>query len=205
MLITSVDLYRYSIALVNSGITQDNIDMLERQILVTIFEKESAKALVNYINENKKPIESPNKKDSSFGDFGGNTPVVPVEYDYGELNKLIKGDNVLFQGLIALLAVLVCLNLLSQNRIQVARQNVTKQPLSSRTTSRREESDVVQSLSFTAHNLIGAMDDFLKQPGNNPLKLKIRDAVHPARYSTNTSGKMPMNYYWGLFGINYYL
>ena len=46
MIITAYDVYRYSIALKNSGITQENIDVLERQFLLLVFGKEGAKRLI---------------------------------------------------------------------------------------------------------------------------------------------------------------
>ena len=59
MIITAYDVYRYSIALKNSGITQENIDVLERQFLLLVFGKEGAKRLIEYINANKMPITLP--------------------------------------------------------------------------------------------------------------------------------------------------
>lgn len=164
------DLSTYSIALRNPGLAVENLQMLEVQVLLFIFGKDGARALINEINVN-----------------GEDSPKV---------KELIDGDNVLFMGLRALLATVVCTNLISQNRLMVARQNVTKQPLGARVTSRREEADVVQALAFSAKNLIYAMGDYLSQEGKNPLGLKIRRSIWPARYSTNTSGKMPSSQYF---------
>lgn len=161
------DLYTYSIALRNSGVTVDNLHLLEMQILVFVFGREGARKLSIEINKNS------------------------VTSD--KVSELLEGDNILFAGLKPLLAVIVCTNLLSQNRIQVARQNVSKQPLNSRNTNRREESDVVQSLAYTARNIIFAMDDYLRQEGKNPLELKIENTILTTRYSTNTSGTLPAN------------
>lgn len=164
-ILSADDLYSYSIALRNSGITINNLRMLETQVLIFLFGKEGARRVVQEINENR--VTSP------------------------KVQELIDGDDELFSGLRALLATVVCTNLLSQNRIQVARQNVTKQPQSSRQTQRREEADVVQSLAYSARSLIFAMADYLQQEGKNPLNLHVENSILTTRYSTNTSGAIP--------------
>lgn len=90
-IVSADNLYEYSIALRNSGITVSNLQMLERQILTFIFGKEGALALVREINANT--VQSPKVK------------------------ELLDGDDELFSGLRALLATIICTNLLSQNRI----------------------------------------------------------------------------------------
>lgn len=159
------DLYSYSIALRNSGITVQNLGMLEKQVLVFLFGKDGARRLVQEINANT--VTSP------------------------KVQELIDGDDELFSGLRSLLATIVCTNLLSQNRIQVARQNVTKQPAGSRQTQRREEADVVQSLAYSARSIIFAMHDYLAQEDKNPLDLHIEHVILTTRYSTNTSAAIP--------------
>lgn len=84
-------------------------------------------------------------------------------------------------------------NLLSQNRILVGRQNVAKRPLTHQVTTRREESDVIQALAYSAKSIIFAMHDYLKQEGKNPLDLKIARSIFATRYATNTSGYIPAN------------
>jgi hypothetical protein len=164
-ILTVEDLYTYSIALRNSGIPTQNLRMLETQSLLFLFGKDGARRLVREINTG-----------------GADGPNVA---------ELIKGDTELFNGLRALLATIVCTNLLSQNRMQVARQNVAIQPDGSRQTQRREEADVVQALAYSARSLIFAMHDYLQQDGKNPLDLQIKHVVMATRYSTNTSGAIP--------------
>lgn len=173
---TTEDLYSYSIALRNSGITVSNLKMLEMQVLVFIFGKDGARAIVQEVNNNT--VQSP------------------------KIKELITGDDELFAGLRALLATVICTNLLSQNRILIGRQNVAKRPMGGQTTTRREESDVVQALAYSAKSIIYAMDDYLKQDGKNPLELKIHHSILPTRYSTNTSGNIPANspYCMGFLG-----
>lgn len=199
MIITAYDIYKYSIALKNSGITQENIDVLERQALILIFGKEGARRLIKYIIENKTAIQPGPDPEFKPYDFGG----IPVEQDpqftYGDVTELIYGDDILYSGLIALLSIMVALNLESQNRMQIARQNVTKQPVNSRLITRREENEITQSLAFQARNILFALCDYLAQEGKNPLGLKVIRFVEPTRYSTNTSGKMGMNL--GFMGI----
>lgn len=175
-ILSADDLYSYSIALRNSGVTTNNLRMLETQVLIFLFGKEGARRIVKEINENT--VTSPN------------------------VQELLDGDNELFSGLRALLATVVCTNLLSQNRMQVARQNVTKQPAGARQTQRREEADVVQSLAYTARSLIFAMYDYLQQEGKNPLDLRIERTILITRYSTNTSGSIPAAspYFMGFLG-----
>lgn len=67
-----------------------------------------------------------------------------------KVKELLDGDDELFSGLRALLATIICTNLLSQNRILVGRQNVAKRPLTHQVTTRREESDVIQALAYSA-------------------------------------------------------
>lgn len=164
-ILTTEDLYSYSIALRNSGITTSNLHMLETQILIYLFGKEGARRVVKEINTN--------------------TDASP------KVKELLGGDDELFPGLRALLATIVCINLLSQSRVQIARQNATKQPQLSRQIQRREEADVVQSLAYTARNMTFAMNDYLKQENKNPLSLRIERVILTTRYSTNTSGHIP--------------
>lgn len=166
-IVSADNLYEYSIALRNSGITVSNLQMLERQILIFIFGKEGALALVREINANT--VQSPKVK------------------------ELLDGDDELFSGLRALLATIICTNLLSQNRILVGRQNVAKRPLTHQVTTRREESDVIQALAYSAKSIIFAMHDYLKKEGKNPLDLKIARSIFATRYATNTSGYIPAN------------
>ncbi len=174
-ILTADDLFSYSIALRNSGVTVQNLRMLETQVLIFIFGREGARRLIRAINENA---------------------------DADSVKELLDGDDELFSGLRALLATVVCTNLLSQNRIQVARQNVTKQPMSSRQTQRREEADVVQSLAYSARSIIFAMNDYLSQDGKNPFDLQIERTILATRYSTNTSGSIPAAapYFMGFLG-----
>lgn len=205
MIITAYDVYRYSIALKNSGITQENIDVLERQFLLLVFGKEGAKRLIEYINANKMPITLPTSNLPEDYEFGGNPVEQPRRWDFGEINELIYGDNILFSGLIALLSVAIALNLESQGRLQIARQNVTKQPVNSRIITRREENEVTQALAFQARNILFALHDYLGQEGKNPLKLEVYRYVEPTRYSTNTSGKMGTNLgFLGIYGGGWY-
>lgn len=204
MILQVSDLYKYSIALQNSGITPENLAMLERQAISVLFGREGARNLIKYLNENTIEVVAEGVGGGSVPGFGGDSaPPSEPSFSYGDLTELVEGDNVLFSGLRALLSVLSCMNLLSQNRVQVARQNVQNQPNSSRPTTRREESDVVQGLSYTAQNIIYAMDDYLKQKDKNPLNLQVNGAVIPSRYSTDTSGRMPQNtpYFMGFFGF----
>lgn len=175
-ILSSDDLFSYSIALRNSGVTVQNLHMLETQVLIFLFGKDGARSLVREINAN-----------------GIDSPIVA---------ELIGGDDELFAGLRALLATIVCTNLLSQNRIQVARQNVTKQPAGARQTQRREEADVVQSLAYSARSMIFAMNDYLKQDGKNPLNLRIEHVILNTTYATNSSGFIPasMPYHMGFLG-----
>ncbi len=175
-ILSADDLFSYSIALRNSGVTVQNLAMLERQVLVFLFGKEGARRIVQEINANT--VTSPT------------------------VQELLDGDDELFSGLRALLATVVCTNLLSQNRIQVARQNVTKQPAGARQTQRREEADVVQSLAYSARSMIFAMNDYLKQDGKNPLDLHIAHVILNTTYATNSSGFIPasMPYHMGFFG-----
>lgn len=200
-IVDPLDLFKYSIALVNSGVTYESIEVLERQILPLLFGVNGAERLLEYLagNTTKEKTE-PLPTDDTY-DFSGNTEVPRIIYNYGEVDELIKGDGKLFAGLKALLATLICTNLLSQNRVQVARQNVTKQPTNSRQTNRKEDSEVVQALCFTAHSIICAMARYLTKEGKNPLKLDVRGIIEATRYSVNVSGKMPSNWLniWGWF------
>jgi len=163
-ILTVQDLHTYSIALQNSGIAVKNLQALEMQVLVLIFGRDGAKTLVKKIN-------------------------AEPEDEY--INRLLEGDNELFPGLKALLATIICANLISQNRLQVGRQNIAKQLPGTRPTNRREETDVVQSLSFSARSILYAMSDFLEQDGNNPLKLVVYPAISPTPHSVNSSGTIP--------------
>lgn len=158
------DLHDYSIAIRNSGITENGLQMLEMQMLVWLFGRDGTRHLVEKIN---------------------------AEPDDEYITELLGGDNVIFAGLRALLATTICTNLISQNRLQVARQNVTKQPVGSRQTNKREESEVVQALSYSANNLIFALYDFLRQDGKKPLELEVKRIAKLTQYSTNTSGTIP--------------
>lgn len=192
MIVQPSDITNYSIALKNSGITFANIELLERQFILHLFGKEGAKALISYINANRTETkeEHPNAGDYEFG----SAPVgTTIHYDFADINELIYGDKLLFEGLLPLLAIMLCCNFLSQNRIQVARQNVTKQPNGARTTTKREEMEVVQALAYSAHNIVYAMNDYLQTPANNPLNLHVNTQILPQRYFTNTSGRMPLN------------
>lgn len=165
-IIVPEDLHKYSIALRNSGVTPENLGMLESSFLVFLFEYEGAEKIANAVAD------------------GGT--------DYDNIKELIEGNpRYLFAGLRALLSVMACLQLLSQNRIQVARQNINKFPVNSHVTQRREEADVVQALSYQAKNLIHAMDKYLQKESKNPLGLRINNVVLPTRYATNTSGTIP--------------
>lgn len=199
MIVTAYNLYQYTIALKNSGVTQENINMLERQFLPLLFGVDGATRLIKYINENKTLIEATKTTNKGSYDFGGNPQETVPKYTYGDITELIEGDNILFSGLKALLSIMIALTLISQNREQVARQNVTKQPVNSRAIAKREETEVVQSLAFQGKSIIYAMKAYLKQDGKNPLKLEVTRTIEPTRYSTNTSGKMGMN--MGMYGI----
>lgn len=201
MIVEPLDLFKYSIALVNSGVTYESIEVLEQQILPLIFGVEGAERLVGYLNENTtEEITDPVPTESTY-DFSGSAEAPRKISNYGDIDELIKGDKKLFAGLKALLATLICTNLLSQNRVQVARQNVTKQPTNSRQTSRKDDSEVVQSLCFTAHSIICAMSRYLRKDGKNPLKLDVSGIVRATSYAVNVSGKMPANWLnvWGWF------
>lgn len=194
MIVEPLDLFKYSIALVNSGVTIENINLLEQQILPILFGVEGAERLVEYLNENTSvTITPPEPTDDSY-DFSGAAEAPKKVFDYKEMNTLVKGDEKLFAGLKALLSILICTNLLSQNRIQIARQNITKQPTNSRQTNRNEDSEVVQALCFTAHSIICAMDRYLRKVEGTSLKLSVRGFIEAARYSVNVSGKMPVNW-----------
>lgn len=200
-IVDPLDLFKYSIALVNSGVTYESIEVLERQILPLLFGVDGAERLLEYLAENTTEEKTePLPTDDTY-DFSGSAEVPRIIYNYGEVDELIKGDGKLFAGLKALLATLICTNLLSQNRVQVARQNVTKQPVNSRQTNRKEDSEVVQALCFTAHSIICALARFLKKEGKNPLDLNVDGIIEATRYSVNVSGKMPSNWLniWGWF------
>lgn len=201
MIVQPLDLFKYSIALVNSGVTIESIEILERQILPLLFGVEGAERLVAYIATHTTEVITEPKPTSDTYDFTGASEALQREYNYGIIDELIKGDKRLFAGLKALLATLICTNLLSQNRVQVARQNVTKQPVNSRQTNRKDDSEVVQAMCFTAHSIILAMDRYLKKEGKNPLNLDVRGIIEATRYSVNASGKMPSNWLniWGWF------
>lgn len=172
-IITQDDLYRYSIALKNSGITDENIKMLETNMLMRLFGKEGAKALIN-----------------------------AIKTDADSVKELIDGDDILYMGLRALLATAVCTHLLSQNQTQVARQNASKQPPGAYALQRRNEADVVQALSYTAIGITYALNDYLHQEGKNPLGLHVEQTLLVTTYNKNTSGFIPasMSRLWGLYG-----
>lgn len=201
MIVEPLDLFKYSIALVNSGVTLESIEVLEQQILPLLFGVEGAERLVEYLAENTTEEKTDPMPTGDTYDFTGSAEAPRIVYNYGDVDELIKGDKKLFAGLKALLATLICTNLLSQNRVQVARQNVTKQPTNSRQTNRKEDSEVVQALCFTAHSIICAMARYLTKEGKNPLKLDVRGIIEATRYSVNVSGKMPSNWLniWGWF------
>lgn len=146
---------------------------MERQFLLLVFGKEGAKRLIEYINANKMPITLPTSNLPEDYEFGGNPVEQPRRWDFGEINELIYGDNILFSGLIALLSVAIALNLESQGRLQIARQNATKQPVNSRIITRREENEVTQALAFQARNILFALHDYLGQEGKTRLNWKF--------------------------------
>lgn len=201
MIVEPLDLFKYSIALVNSGVTLESIEVLEQQILPLLFGVDGAERLVEYLSENTTEAKTDPLPTGDTYDFTGSAEAPRIVYNYGDVDELIKGDKKLFAGLKALLSTLICTNLLSQNRVQVARQNVTKQPANSRQTSRKEDSEVIQALCFTSHSIICAMARYLTKEGKNPLKLDVSGIIEATRYSVNVSGKMPANWLniWGWF------
>ena len=174
-IVSQSDLHRYSIGDRISGITDENITMLETNMLIRIFGKDGARRIITEINDNP---------------------------ESETLTELIGGDNVLFVGLRPLLATAICAHLISQNQIQVARQNVSKQAPGAYSIQRRNEADVVQALSYTAIGITYALNDYLHQPGKNPLGLRVEQTLLVTTYSKNTSGYIPAlrPQAWGLFG-----
>lgn len=174
-IVSQDDLYKYGIGNKISGITDENITMLETNMLIRIFGKEGARRIITAINENP---------------------------DSEALTELINGDNVLFVGLKPLLATAICTHLISQNQLQVARQNAPKQPSGAYTLQRRNEADVVQALSYTAIGITYAMNDYLHQEGKNPLGLRVEQTLLVTTYSKNTSGYIPAlrPHLWGFYG-----
>lgn len=172
-IITQEDLYRYGIGLKNNGIADENLLMLETNMLMRLFGKEGAKRLINAIKTAPDTVQ-----------------------------ELLDGDDILFMGLRALLSTAICTHLLSQNQVQVARQNVSKQPSGSYALQRRNEADVVQSLSYTAVGITYALNDYLHQEGKNPLGLRVEQTLLVTTYNKNTSGFIPaaMPRLGGLYG-----
>lgn len=165
-IIQKKDLSDYGIATVNNGVTEQQIEIMERGFLILIFGIEGAKKIYeNLMSENE---------------------------NFTLENDFFKGDRILFPGLIALLSVQCSLHLISKGRVSVGREASGKTATSARL-SKREENEVIQALAWEVKHMVHSLKNYLSDTKKNPLDLKVYLTPEINQYQKNLSGKMPQN------------
>lgn len=187
MIVTQKDLYNYSCATQNNGVTQQQIDMFESNLFIFLF-GDKAEEFANYIINNKTCTTNPPSVTPSDLPFGGSVTNEETLCTYGDLTVLINGDGKLFQGMRPLIANYIVLEMMSAGKILVSRQNTNVKGTYAQNDLRILEKQQVNGIAIKLSELVLQLKKYLMKDGNNPLKLTILRTFRPVSYMNIESG-----------------
>jgi hypothetical protein len=178
MIATVQDLYNFSSATQNSGVTQQQINEYESKLFrflfnIDYYNSTSADFFANYVVANTIPITEPPIDTPSDLPFGGTITSPVTNYTYGLLTEFINGNGALYQGMRPLIAHYIVCQMMSAGKILVSRQNTNVKGTYAQDDLRVLEKQQVNGIALTMRELVGAMQKYLSIDANNPLKLYI--------------------------------
>jgi len=193
MIATVQDLYNFSSATQNSGVTQQQINGYESKLFRFLFNQDylnstGADVFANYVVANTvcttiEPIEEP-----SDLPYGGTITSKITTCTYGILTEFINGNGALYQGMRPLIAHYIVCQMMSAGKILVSRQNTNVKGTYAQDDLRVLEKQQVNGIALTMRELVWEMQKYLSIDANNPLKLYICRNFSPVPYMVNESG-----------------
>lgn len=191
MIVTTKDLYLYSTAVQNSGITQEQIDNYEIELFNFLFTPDKAEEFIDYVVTHKECVIAPPAATPADNPFGGSLTEGVTICTYEELTTLINGNESWYRGMKPIICWYIAGKIMSYT-ILVGRQSTTVQG----TYSIKDVAQQAQLTRVQANNIAieGRKQEFqiirfLSKPGNNPLNLKIINLFSPVKYMVQESGQ----------------